>query len=313
MEKLFKLKEWLTLPDAVRHLSIVFGEEVSTADVLRLALDGHLKLSVYFVNHANARCGKTVPLEQAEMDVWSHDKNKGRMTIVLRGVHRTDEQPEEIKAGLHDQSLFLVQTGIDVGDNEVLELDKEIRSLTGIWDLQMRGVVKLDVEHRFQQETGGPEVTLTALQGAFVEGPNGQLCQLQERFEDDWLKKHRKSEEELPYNHTNNYFPAGMLPTDSVLVVRTKALAELCERVSETDPAKKRPLGERAETTYLNIIAGLLGLMLGTTPSGKKISSFDSQASVISALLANYPRKSGIAQRTLEDKFADAKRSLGPL
>ena len=59
--KLFKLKEWLTVPDAARHLSIVFGEEVSEADVLRLALDGHLKLSVYFVNYAKASCGKVVP------------------------------------------------------------------------------------------------------------------------------------------------------------------------------------------------------------------------------------------------------------
>ncbi len=52
MSKLFKLKEWLTLPDAAKHLAIAFGEEVGEADVLRLALDGHLKLSVNFVNKA---------------------------------------------------------------------------------------------------------------------------------------------------------------------------------------------------------------------------------------------------------------------
>lgn len=31
------LKEWLTVADAARHLSIVFGEDVTEADVLRLA------------------------------------------------------------------------------------------------------------------------------------------------------------------------------------------------------------------------------------------------------------------------------------
>lgn len=68
--------------------------------------------------------------------------------------------------------------------------------------------------------------------------------------------------------------------------------------------------GERAETTYLNIIGALLGLMLGGSPAGKPYSSFDSQAAVISALLGNYPGKTGLAARTLEEKFAEAKRSL---
>lgn len=68
--------------------------------------------------------------------------------------------------------------------------------------------------------------------------------------------------------------------------------------------------GERAETTYLNIIGALLGLMLGKSPAGKPYSSFDSQAAVITALLGNFPGKTGIAARTLEEKFAEAKRSV---
>lgn len=68
--------------------------------------------------------------------------------------------------------------------------------------------------------------------------------------------------------------------------------------------------GERAETTYLNIIGGLLGLLLGATPAGKPQSVFENQAAVISALLAHYGKKPGIAPRTLEEKFPAAKRSL---
>ena len=50
MSKLLKLKEWLTVPEAARHLSALFEEELGEADVLRLALDGHLMLSIFFVN-----------------------------------------------------------------------------------------------------------------------------------------------------------------------------------------------------------------------------------------------------------------------
>lgn len=67
---------------------------------------------------------------------------------------------------------------------------------------------------------------------------------------------------------------------------------------------------QRAETTYLNIIGGLLGLMLGTTPSGKKGSAYESQAAIISALLAHHGGKPGIADSTLEQKFAEANRSI---
>lgn len=68
--------------------------------------------------------------------------------------------------------------------------------------------------------------------------------------------------------------------------------------------------GERAETTFLNIIGALLGLLLGKTPAGKPQSVYDSQASIISALLAHYGNKPGIAPRTLEEKFAAAKKRL---
>lgn len=50
--KLFKLKKWLKLPEVATHLSGVCKQEVSEADILRMALNNHLKLSVYFVNKA---------------------------------------------------------------------------------------------------------------------------------------------------------------------------------------------------------------------------------------------------------------------
>lgn len=66
----------------------------------------------------------------------------------------------------------------------------------------------------------------------------------------------------------------------------------------------------RSETTYLNIIGGLIKLMLSKSPAGQAHSIYESQASIISALLAYYPDKPGIAARTLEEKFADSNQSL---
>ena len=65
-ELLYKLREWLTVPDAAEHLSIAFGEEVTEAEVLHLALDGHLTLSVNFVIPMTGQLGRLVRRGTAE-------------------------------------------------------------------------------------------------------------------------------------------------------------------------------------------------------------------------------------------------------
>ncbi|WP_459677407.1 hypothetical protein [Pseudomonas fluorescens] len=70
---------------------------------------------------------------------------------------------------------------------------------------------------------------------------------------------------------------------------------------------------DRSERAHLRIIGSLLNLLLGKTPSGKKYSSFTSQASIISVILALHPNKPGFTQRTLESKFSAANRSIHDL
>ncbi len=69
-------------------------------------------------------------------------------------------------------------------------------------------------------------------------------------------------------------------------------------------------VSDRAEATYLNIIGGMLTLMLGTSPSGKAYSSFRTQEAVVSALIAHHQSVMGITERTLNGKFASARRRL---
>ncbi len=68
--------------------------------------------------------------------------------------------------------------------------------------------------------------------------------------------------------------------------------------------------GERAETTYLNIVGALLDVALRSSPGGQPYSSFKNQAAIISVVLAHHEDKPGISARTLEDKFARANESL---
>ncbi len=230
LKKLLNLKQWLTVPDAARHLSILLGEDVSEADVLRLALDGHLTLSVYFVNHTSARCG---PI-----------------------VSRADAKRHTVPAFDNFEATEIIE-GVEVGD-QVIEYLPLIFQLQDVWDLKMQGAEQIDVEHRYQFLTGGPPVDLYSLAGAIVCREDGTHCQLQLHFSENEFANPKNLKK--PHNDPANYYPAPGLPADSVLVVRTSSLRDLEARLSEPDQRAEKPLQRRERNTLLVIIAALAEL-----------------------------------------------------
>jgi hypothetical protein len=152
LKKLLNLKPSLTVPDAARHLSILFGEDVSEADVLRFGLDRHLTFSVDFVNHAYGRPGRPVPLSEAT-----------RSTIPsLEG----------------DKSIAFFD-GYLLDDTSVIEWEDKIISIAGVWDLAMVSAEAIDVEHRYQQLTGGPSGGMESLEPKFGARKRGDdICRL---------------------------------------------------------------------------------------------------------------------------------------
>lgn len=71
-----------------------------------------------------------------------------------------------------------------------------------------------------------------------------------------------------------------------------------------------RQISERSEIAYLNVIGGLLNTLLGSSPSGRSNSIFNSQASIVDSITAHYKGVLGLSKRSLDEKFATAKRSL---
>ena len=312
MSKLFQLKEWLTIAEASRHLSDVFRQEVFAADILRLALDRRLTLSANFVNPVYVRRGKIMLVEDAKLAVMEKAKLEGFSDLppsvadlVVAGLRRFDEK-------------------------RVFQLENEVTSLYGVYDLPMVGAEVIDVEQRCQKLSDGPEVTLEDYEGAFVQGEGFTIYQLQDYPDDNVIKSsgdleepkwidiepgeamrlQQKRAEAHDRELTRSCYPADRLPHDAVLVVRTNALRDLQERLEPADKKGGRELGSRAETTYLNIIGALLHLILGKSPGGISHSVFKDQAAVIENLLATHPRTPGLSKRTLEEKFPAAKKSL---
>lgn len=301
MGNIFNLKEWLTVADAARHLSIVFGEDVTEADVLRLALDRRLRLSVYFVNHAQARCGNVVHLEQVDWELVPSIKGAGMRVEMAAGY--SVEQDNALRASAKLITLLKdipvaewpnwvpLPSCLNIDGERFLDLSESITTLRGVWDLPMIGNERLDIEHEYQNLIGGPAVTLQGLNGPFVEGRDGKICQLQESYDEnefhpgssarlEWLKRqiaenniegaeaesllnqHREEREKFlerrktrPANE--NYYPAGGLPDDAVIVVRTEALREFEQSVNGAPSGSEKPIASSERYSLLTIIAAL--------------------------------------------------------
>lgn len=279
MSKLLQLKEWLTLPEAVKRLSAIFQEDVSESDILRLSLDGRMRLSVYLVNGAKARLGKVVGFDDVQWGEFSAE-----MAAAFPNL------PEEQKG----KPLKYVKS-LRLDDDRYLNLDEDVTTIWGVWDLPMLAGDRHDVEHRFQMESGGPAVTVESLEGSFLERDDGVICQLMESYDDNEFElgssarlkvlRERIELEGIPARkakvlldrydadrkeflrkrrerpHQEGYYPSGGLPQDCVFVVRMREILRLQAEV--LGPSAVRPLGgsedlSTKERTSLLVLVGLV-------------------------------------------------------
>jgi hypothetical protein len=226
LKKLLNLKEWITVPEAARYLSLVFEEHVSEADVLRLALDRKLNLSINLVNRAPCLRGPLISAQDAKRDANSLDEH-GRHPI----------------------------EGLTIDDGRVIECGAEVGFADGVWDLSMLGAEQTDIENRYQALTNGPAVDSRYRwwSGPILCRDDGTHCEIVTRLEKNKVKGE-------PYHSKDNYHSAKSLPADSVLVVRTSALRDLEARASEPDQRGEKPLEQRERDTLLVIIAALAKL-----------------------------------------------------
>lgn len=268
MSVLLSLKEWVTLQEAAQHLSAFFKESVTLADIYRFALSGHLTLSSNLVNHARARKGRKIAIRDAGFRLitsFADDERDEEQFTHLNFSEETmpefhawlekDPANKELLAAPEPRRKFVLIKGNQISATECAQFDEEVTSIQGIWDLAMLGAEQLDIEHALQCEIGGPEVTLVHLDGVYLTGADGEIAWLQEHFKNNECASERQAKMRL--DDPNAYYPAGGLPSDSVLVVRTKHLLQFVENTSAGGQASDKPLDERERSTLLCIIGAL--------------------------------------------------------
>lgn len=245
MNKLFKLKKWLSLDGAAKRLSESFGEDVSKIDVIQLALDGHLRLSLRLIRDLYALRWYKKPKDKIEyeefkyhlgIDIGGHTEQPiiTRQTPIGRDVIYLPEFCEE------DERLQLGETAIvfarDLPGREIVDLP--ITRYSRVFLLQC-----LDMLSRPEDES--PYDTGRLL----IQEENGDIWQV-ESYDD-------------------------FLLDDIEIVVRAKALSDLEQ---SSDPAyaarEEKPLGTRERETLYKIIIGLAIDGHGYNPNSNRNTVF---------------------------------------
>jgi hypothetical protein len=302
MNRRLTKSKWLDIFDAAADLGLLTGDPTTAADMLGLALDGEITLSVTF--YATVYGLRCVPVEE-------------------------DEEPND------DQLVYLVDSGrVRAVEGEGV---KNLSELAEVWDLPLIGNEYIDVEYLYQEcpedprdyvrEPVWPELRYPASSAFFVTNQEGEMYAIQspaprEGHEQTWQVNLS------PEDFTDTPTPPGGF----MLCVRREELyaynkrledakqksaaaqkadvtdlLDLCGLVEPTEQKKRKaataeqPLGERERGTLLTIIAVLLAQLT----SGKL-----NDAAVIVQAIADYEGKPGVSKRNMEKVFAAAKRSL---
>lgn len=226
MSKLLGLKEWVTIKEAAKHLTVALNEEVTESDVLRFSLDGHLKISVNFINGAVARGWVIKPMSEAR----TAPSLDGSSNVIL---------------------------GIPLLPDEVLEPLNGVINIRGVWELPMIWGERLCVENLYLELNDLPENTMINLDGVFVGDRSTHLLSIQS----DWAEsdEYSKLAEGKSLYDSDRYYPASKFSDDSIFVITTDALNDLIKKLNgnensknPTDTNRKQRIKDYVNKEYAN-------------------------------------------------------------
>lgn len=253
--KLSRLKNWLTLEDSARYLSLIIGEKVCTDDLLQLALQKDLTLSINLVNKYWAVTGKKVSIDESQLhrfplknemqaeDIESTPQEEKRVYLdslfgeALKFYHSQTDTSDKAKlnfAGLMasaagspeaDAALYFKGTVLPDGRG-VIEFDcDQVDKITGVWNLSMVGLESLDVKSALHGEIEDP--------GFEVESANGVL--LKHPTADRWANIYEPFSNEHVGLDLRDFRLSERLPEGEPLVIRQEELQRFADSLNEPE------------------------------------------------------------------------------
>ncbi|MCP5160686.1 MAG: hypothetical protein H7A00_03320 [Hahellaceae bacterium] len=238
MSKLLDLKKWLSLSEAAGYLSQRLCESVTDADVLRLALDKEIVISVRLVKIAYGESGVVKDL--------------------LPGTFRIFPAPKPFEVEI----IELLDDGTMISDSQYFQGDNNVVVLDGIFDLPMIGGEAQFVLSAYETLTRGVAITDSPLHGTFVQGASNTIYRLVN----------------IDHSTNDRVHPVyPQLPIDCHLIVRVPILNDFVSLLLNQDLQKERAITGTKTIKKLDLQISvicatlqILELDLMNIPSGSK-------------------------------------------
>ena len=231
MSKILKLKQWVTIPEAFNHIAPIFDNEIELSDIYRFILDGHLTLSVNFVNGAYGRKGEFVPLDE-----WLNNEKYCRLLE------------------LPDGQSFMSMIGENLGEIAfVPHQNKRIDTVSGIWDLIIVGNGQLEIEHIYYEMVAGVASELINLSGTYFKQENDGFELYEPFYKDEKTYNEKRkipkelgikvkvNEKKFDYFGIDNWYPSPTIPNNAIHCIKTSELERFIKAQKEQADTPEQP------------------------------------------------------------------------
>jgi hypothetical protein len=201
MSKLLQLIKSLPLDKAADFLSEKLNEKISQADIVRLAIDGHLVMSIRLL-------ANTESIEITNYDLESLAQEDISCTETLDNMHVLFHSPS-FPSGIH------------------LKLDR-IKIISGVFELAQTEATKEMLEHKYNQIIAGSSAPIPPVYGGCLTSHDGKtfiLVQPEDLILDlgpDKIVIKHKDPDVIEYSE-------GTMPSNSELCLSAKTLHQLCK------------------------------------------------------------------------------------
>jgi hypothetical protein len=265
MNKVFRLRDWVSLEEAAKQLTAAFQEEVTDIDILSLGLSGKIQLSIRLDVPTPTQLCRFITVREAKADPspyadWEALRQAGEFFFRPSDDVYRPRSPED--------SVYIIPQHRAPGpcDNH------------GLMDLTMMGDSEwVEVE---LQRRRGKTISTRPFSGAYVTESDG--------FGDDGELVHKGRPFKVLARSDSGFVDAHAQPPGSEIVLRPRFVMEFIE--SQTDIKKDEDLGTKERNSLLAIIGVLctglghdISLAANASAVAKKLAKLaDEQGIVIS-------------------------------
>lgn len=342
INKIYAFKEIYTLKEAAQHLAKILSDEFSEADVLELALKGHLKLSVIFAKGAAlAKCYPDEPEDKyVDHPVLGTIKNPKSGIFPLNGIFDLPMKGGEVSDVQYEQEKYIGIQGVKYTGMEGAYLEGQDGQL---YQLQER--FKSQINENLNDEEvlnlfqTSKRVTITSLYPNYHSNSssiNGNLTDGLVEYNDS-NEMHINTSNKRTCSAPYSWRPARCLPNNPNFVIRRTALYDFLKRIDPNseeniklvekeniqlpveDRYKKifkelKGQNKKRENNDLRIIGALVQILNG---DHQVIDlPYKQNKALLFDIINNLPKNEdgvvkeigGLNESTLQKRFAEAKK-----